>query len=342
MKALYMASPSDYGLSERPLPKPAPDEVLIRVGRAGLCHSDVIIRSGRADHVLYPFIPGHEFAGVVEECGWLVKHIEVGDRVTVHTILACGLCRACREGDIASCEDYDECGSRRDGGFAEYCAVPARWVFKLPDHVSLAEGALAEPLANACSVVRNSKLQEDDQVVIVGPGPIGLFAAQVAALHNPSRVILVGTREERLAKGTALGVTHTVNIRKDGAKEELAGFLEGRGADVVMECAGTPSALTLAMEIAGRNCRIAIEGSMGSDDTVPIYPRQILVKAIQLIGVCGWRTEDFVRGLQLMADGRIEVESIITQTFDLEAWEAAFEMATTRKSESIKVEFALS
>ena len=120
------------------------------------------------------------------------------------------------------------------------------------------------------------------------------------------------------------------------------GFLENRGADVVMECAGTPSALIMAMEIAGRNCRIAIEGSMDSDDTVPIYPRQILVKAIQLIGVCGWRTEDFIRGLQLMADGKIEVESIITQTFNLAEWEAAFDMATTRKSESIKVEFALS
>ena len=191
MRALYMASPSDHGLSERPLPKPAPDEVLIRVGRAALCHSDVIIRSGRADHVLYPFIPGHEFSGVVEECGSLVNHIEVGDRVAVHTILACGLCCACRQGDITSCENYDECGSRRDGGFAEYCAVPARWVFRLPDHVSLAEGALAEPLANACSVVRNCKLQEGDQVVIVGPGPIGLFAAQVAALHYPSKVVLV-------------------------------------------------------------------------------------------------------------------------------------------------------
>ena len=341
MKALYMTSPVDYGLRERPEPKPAPDEVLIRVARAGLCHSDVIIRSGKADHVLYPFIPGHEFAGLVEECGLLVQHLEVGDRVTVHTILACGLCYPCRRGDIASCENYDECGSRRDGGFAEYCVVPARWVFKLPDHVSLANGALAEPLANACSVVRNCKVSEGDQVVVIGPGPIGLLAAQVSRLHNPSKVILVGTRDERLTKGVELGVTHTVNIRKEGGVEELKGILEGDGADVVMECAGTPSALTMAIEIAGRNSRIAIEGSMGLEDTVSIYPRQILVNAMHIMGICGWRTEDFMRGLRLMARGDINVESIISQTFDLEDWEKAFDMITLRKSESIKVEFAL-
>ena len=341
MKALYMASPTEYGLIDRPKPEPVADQVLVKVHKAGLCHSDVIIRSGKADHVLYPFIPGHEFSGVVAECGGLVKTLRPGDRVAIHSILNCGACPACRRNDVASCENYDECGSRRDGGFAEYCAIPARHAHKLADNVSLEESALAEPLANACAVARNCRIQEGDRVAIIGPGPIGLLAVQVALLNNPSQVILVGTRDERLALGQRLGATHVVNIRNEGGREQLDGILEGKGADVVMECAGTPSALTMAMEIAGRNARIAIEGSMDINDTVSIYPRKILVSAIQMIGICGWRTEDFVRALYLMSAGKVDVRSLITQTFPLDAWEDAFDFAISRKSESIKVEFTM-
>ena len=341
MKALYMTSPTEYGLTDRPKPEPAADEVLVKVHKAGLCHSDVVIRSGQADHVLYPFIPGHEFSGVVEECGGLVKTIRPGDRVAIHSILSCGVCPACRENDVASCENYDECGSRRDGGFAEYCAVPARHAHKLADNVSLEEGALAEPLANACAVVRNCQIEEGDRVAIIGPGPIGLLAIQVALLDNPSQVILIGTRDERLALGRKLGATHTVNIRNEDGRKELDAILEGKGADVVMECAGNPGALTMALEIAGRNARIAIEGSMDINDTVPIYPRKILVSAIHLIGICGWRTEDFVRALNLMASGKVDVRSLITQSLPLDAWEEAFDFAISRKSESIKVELTM-
>ncbi len=342
MKAIYMESASSYGLTERPMPEPRGDEVLVRVSHAGLCHTDVIIRSGKADHVLYPFIPGHEFSGVVEACGDLVYHLKPGDRVAMHSILGCGLCPSCHEGDICSCMHYDELGSRRDGGFAEYCSVPARWAMKLPENVSLEEGALAEPLANACAVVRNCRIQEGDRVVIIGPGPIGILAVQVALLQQPSSVVLLGTRDSRLEIGRKAGATHVVNIRHDGAMGQLDEILGGRGADVVMECAGVPDALEMAIEIAGRNGRVAIEGSMGNDETIRIYPRRVLVKALQLIGICGWRTEDFNRAICLMGASKVDVGLIITQHYGLDDWEQAFSMATTRKDESIKVEFSLS
>ena len=341
MKALYMESPEQYGMTERPIPEPLDDEVLVRVHKAGLCHSDVIIRSGKADHVLYPFVPGHEFAGVIETTGKQVRHLQSGDRVTVHTILACGLCPACHRGDNLSCENFDELGSRRNGGFAEYCTVPARWVYKLADHLSLEAAALTEPLANACAAVRACNIQEGDRVVIIGPGPIGLLAVQVARLNHPSSIVLVGTRQARLTQGVKMGATHVVNIREKNAQAELNDIFENKGADVVLECAGTPSALQLALDIAGRNCRIAIEGSMDIDESIPIYPRRILVNAMHLIGICGWRTEDFTRALSLMTSGKVEVKQIITQTYSLDEWERAFDMATNHKDESIKVELSM-
>jgi 2-desacetyl-2-hydroxyethyl bacteriochlorophyllide A dehydrogenase len=341
MKALYMASSREFGLVERPRPQPKPDEALVRVARVAICHTDVIIRSGKAGHVNYPVIPGHEFSGVVEECGAQVKYIHPGDRVAVHTILACGECLPCRMGDVAGCERYDELGSKRDGGFAEYCTVPARHLFKLPDHVSLEQAALVEPLANAVAMVRQADVKLGERVVVMGPGPIGLLALQVARLAYPSVLVLVGTRDERLAFGKGFGATHTINVLESGAKDALKQVLKGKGADVVMECAGACSALELAMEIVGWRGRIAVEGAFDTQETVPISPYNLLMnRSAQLLGICGWVTPDFVRALDLIASGLVDVKSLVTHVFPLEQWEVAFDMITRHKSQAIKVQLA--
>jgi len=341
MKALYTPAPGQFDLVDRPMPKPEADEALVKVANVAICHTDVIIKSGKAGHVRYPVIPGHEFSGVVESCGPGARYIEPGDRVAVHTVIACGQCPSCRRGDTMSCNHYDELGSKRDGGFAEYCAMPAKCLFKLPDHVSLAEGALMEPLANAVSVLRWARVGSGDRVVVIGPGPIGLLALQVARLAQPSALILVGTRDERLALGPALGATHIVNIRKEGATENLKQILRGKGADVVLECAGTRSSLELAMEIAGWRARIAVEGVFDQDEMVPISPYKLLLsRAASLIGINGWLTADFAHALDLLDRGLVNVKPLITHTFPIVEWQAAFTLITEHKSQALKVEFA--
>lgn len=338
MKALYARAPGEYGLMDRPKPVPASDEALVKVTRAALCHTDVIIRSG-APHVRYPVIPGHEFSGIVEEVGRAIDYVKPGDRVGIHTVLACGHCRSCRRGDQMGCENYDELGSKRDGGFAEYCTVPARHLYLLPDHVTLEEAALLECLANAVSVVRQSELRMGERVVVVGPGPIGLLAVQVARLANPSVLALVGTRDERLALGTKFGATHTINIKRAGALETIQDILGNKGADAALECAGTPSALELALKIIGWRGRIALEGVFDEHQTFPVSPYFLLARAASLKGINGWLTIDFASALELMSQGRVDVKPVITHAFRLEEWEAAFDMITKRKSEAIKVQF---
>lgn len=342
MKALYTTEPGQYGLAERPLPEPGPDEALVKVSHAAICHTDVIIRAGKAGHVIYPFIPGHEFSGVVTACGANVKYLRPGAAVAPHTMMGCGVCPACRRGDSGGCEYYDELGSRRDGGFAEYCTIPARYLFELPANVSLAEGALVEPLANAVSATRQAQIRQGDRVVIIGPGPIGLLAVQIALLSHPASVTLVGTRDERLAVGAAMGATQTVNVQQPGAVEELKAGLGRKGADVVIECAGNRSALDLAMQIAGWRARIAVEGVYGVDEMVPISPYSLLLsRAISLFGINGWNTADFMQALELLRYGLVDVKPLITHTFALSDWEEAFDLVTRRKSEALKVEFAL-
>lgn len=339
MKALYTTAPGQYGLVERPVPKPGAGEVLVKVAAAGLCHTDVIIREGTASHVVYPVVPGHEFSGTVAACGPGVHGVHPGDRVTVHTIVPCGQCRYCRLGLIVLCERYDECGSKRDGGFAEYAAVPARCVYRISNHLTLEEAALVEPAANAHSVVRQACISPGDRVVVIGPGPIGLLTLQFAKLQYPSMLILVGTRDERLALGCQLGATHTVNVTREGAIDHLHELLGGRGADVVLECAGTKSAIELALKLGGMYARIAIEGVMGVDERVEINPHTLLVKGMHLMGILGWLTTDYVRALEFIEARLIDVRPLITHRFRLDQWENAFEMITRRKSEAIKVEF---
>ena len=341
MKAIYMAGPDEYGLVERPDPSPAPDEALIRISRAGLCHTDVIIRSGTAPHVRYPFVPGHEFSGVVATVGALVRHLRPGDRVAVHQQQCCGRCPPCRRGATNICENYSELGATADGGFAEYCAIPARYLYPLPDHVTLEQAALAEPLANAVSAVRQTDLRLGERVVIIGPGPIGLLALQVARLSHPSVLVLVGTRDERLEVGRQLGAEHTINVNRAGAREELQEVLGGRGAEVVVDCVGTDSAVELGLGVLGPGGRIAYEGG-GATKTLPIRPIFLLERAARLIGVNGWSTIDFVQALDLIARRLVDVGPILTHSFPLDEWEAAFDMITNRKSEALKVVFACS
>lgn len=340
MDALYVTAPNHHGLANRPKPVPALDEALVRVERASICHTDVIILGG-APHARYPVIPCHEFAGVVEECGSAVKYIKPGDRVAVHTILGCGECAACGRGDHLACEHYDELGSKRDGGFAEYCTVPARHLYRLPDHVSMAEAAMLEPLANAQSIVRQSGVKLGERVVVIGPGPIGLMALKVASRLNPSVLVLVGTRDNRLALGPAFGATHTVNITNAGALQRLSDeILAGQGADVVLECAGTPGALQLAFSIVGWRGRISIEGAFPAEAEFPIKPYLFLARAITLKGINGWLTTDFLSALDMVSTGQIDVKPLITHTLPLQQWETAFDLATNRKSECIKVQIA--
>lgn len=338
MKAIFARKSGEYGLTERPVPTPALDEALVKVARAGICHTDVVVRATTPGHLRYPFIPGHEFSGVVETCGPAVKYIAPGDRVAVHHVMACGQCPACWRGDTEGCHRYDELGSLSDGGFAEYCAVPARHLFKLPDHVTLGEGAMVEPLANAVSAVRQAEVHVGDQVVVIGPGPIGLLALQVAGLAHPSVLVLVGTRDGRLQFGEQLGATHTVNIHREGSREALNDILGGRGADVVVQCAGTLSAAKLAVDIVGWRGRVALEG--GASELLPLSLDALMRQSARVMGINGWNRDEFAQSLDLISSGLVDAESLITHTFPLDEWETAFEMVTVRKDEAVKVHLA--
>ncbi|MDE0431477.1 MAG: alcohol dehydrogenase catalytic domain-containing protein [Caldilineaceae bacterium] len=340
MKALYATAPGEYSLADRPKPAPGVGEALVKVTRTGFCMNDVRVRDGVLRHG-YPVIPGHQFAGVVEACGPEVNDCAPGDRVAVHSYVLCGQCPSCRKGGVHDCDNFRILGFTLDGGLAEYCVVPARCLFKLPDDVTLEEGSLVENLASAVAAVRLARLEVAERVVIVGATPIGLLALQVARLTSPSTLVMAGAGDRRLALAERLGASHTVDIEQTEARARLSEILGTRGADAVLVCGYSRTEAELAMEVVGSLGRIVIEGHFDPTAEITLSPHRLLVtRAVSVQANRGWLTPDFMRAHELVAGGMVDVKPLVTHTLSLQDWEQAFDIFTNQESQAVQVVLA--
>ena len=325
MKALYTTAPGEYGLADRPEPRPGNGEVVLRVESAGFCYNDIRIRSGVLTDMGFPFVPGHQFAGVVQECGKGVKYARPGDRVAIHSYVLCGMCASCRTGGTHDCERFQALGFTLDGGLAQYAAAPERCLFELPDHVDMEQGSLLENLANATAAVRRLKLGLAERVLVIGATPIGLLAVQVARLYSPRSLVLAGAGEDRLKVGAAFGATGTVEVRSDGVVEELRAALGG-DADAVLICGYGRRDFYLAMDAVASTGRVLLEGHYDPLVTVTLAPRDLVAKSITMVPNRGWSTPDYQQALDLVSYGMVDVKAVITHRFPLKQWEAAFDL----------------
>lgn len=338
MKALYAKSPGNLELTTLPDPVPGPEDVVIRVSVCAICHTDVMIRDGSASHVVHPVVPGHEFSGVITERGKNVKDLKIGDMGAVQTIMGCGACPPCRHGNQMACLHYSELGSKRNGGMAEYCVFPARYFYKAPDGTNAYSMAMAEPLANAIKALRLAMPQPRENIVVIGPGPIGVMAMQAAMRYAPRRLVLVGRSADRLELAKRFcPATDYINSNETGYQERLAAALDGRGADVIIECSGSISGIEMALSIAAPGGRIAIEGSVGPSDRLTIDPRLLQWRGLYLTGVSGWSVQDFQNAFDMISSNEVKADSMITHRFALTEWEKAFEYATVKKAETMRI-----
>ena len=341
MRALYTTAPGEYGLTERPVPEPGFDDVLIRVDRAGFCVNDLRIRTGVLSSVNYPVIPGHQYAGIIEECGPGVRYVKPGDRVAAHSYVLCGQCASCRKWGMHDCERFENLGFTLDGGLAQFNVAPARCAVQIPDRVSLEEGSLLENLANAIAAVRRSYLRTGERVVVIGATPIGLLTLQVTRLSSPSALVLVGSGKGRLQLAAQMTGARTIDVADCDTAERLREALDSRGADAVLVCAYTRSDLELAVDIVSSGGRIVVEGHYAPTSEVTLAPHRVLVgKAATLSANRGWATPDYQRGLELVSDGIVNMKSIVTHTYPLERWEEAFDVFASPESDAVHVAIA--
>jgi len=336
LKAFMVYEPHRFGLVEAPMPMIADDEVLVKVRAAAICHSDLDIIEGRRRHSLkLPVITGHEFSGEIAELGKNVTGLSVGLKVACECIVWCGSCRACLNGETSCCENFDELGTMRSGGFAEYTAVPAKMVHPIKN-LSFEEASNIEPAGNGCHCAQAAEIRNGDTVVVIGPGPIGLYAMQFAKLYSPGKLIMAGTRENRLAVAKELGATHTVNIRECDPYEIIMKITGGKGADRVLQCATTDDAMTLGLRLLNTNSVMAIEG-YGDDEPIQLRFSEFVKKPMCIKGVSGVTEENYIATIRVAEEGKIQFKPIITHTFSLDDMEKALETMTDKSQNAIKI-----
>jgi len=339
MKALvkYASGPGNVELREVPKPTPGEGEVLIAVKAAGICGSDLHIYHDDIQLLLRPpVVMGHEFTGIIAEVGPGVEGVQVGQRVTCETaVRTCGHCWACRTGWYNACEQKELLGYIHNGGFAPYCAVPARLIHPLPEGVDFIAGALSEPLA--CSVhaiVELAGVEAGETILIAGPGTIGLLSLQVARASG-ARVLICGTEadRERLALAHELGAYETLVVGTDDVVGRVRELTRGDGADLFIECSGAPAAAQLGLEATRRCGRYLQIGLFSRPFELDLA--LVAYKELRVFGSLGQRWSAWRRALTLLEEGRVRTRPLVTDIMPLSAWREAFERF--ERKEAIKV-----
>ena len=307
---------------DREQPTPGPRDALVRVAYAGLCGSDAGIYKWKSafERMELPCIIGHEYTGEVVATGPEVARVSAGDRVVERPIRSCGHCHQCQVTNECVCQQASITGVDHDGAFAGYLTVPERQLQTVPSGLPSRHAAIAEPVSIATRAVTvNSRVRPADEVLVAGPGPIGLFTAQIARAQG-GHVTVAGVDRDashRLPVAAALGF-ETVNVERDGLGEDD----ETGGFAVVFDTTGHPSGLTLAADAVRNGGQLVIVGQTG--ETSMAYSP--LVRAeIDLQCSYGSVWEDVDRSLRLLAAGTVDPEPLLDDQFSLTSPATAFE-----------------
>ncbi len=339
MRALVKTGPAEADLAVKDWkePSPTPDEVKLRVAAAGICGTDIHIIRGtwRCD---FPVVIGHEFCGTIVEAGSRVHRFRSGDRVVAaNPAKTCGHCHHCIAGNPFMCADRVSAGYMIDGAFAEYICIDQIRCHHLAEHVTFRDACLGEPLSVAVhAVIERTQVHNGDVAFVSGPGCVGLLVAQVARLEG-ARVVLAGLGRDRsrLDFGRRIGLEEVVNVDDRDPVEVVRGMTEGRGADIVFECAGVAASLATCWKAVRK------EGTL-----VPVgmYPGpietdfgSISMKELRVIGTYGYVWTSWQRTVRLLAEGKIAAREMISHAFPLEDFAEAFR--TTRDGDGVKVIF---
>ncbi|HHW10263.1 MAG TPA: alcohol dehydrogenase catalytic domain-containing protein [Firmicutes bacterium] len=326
--------PDNIELRDIPEPKPGPREALIAVKAAGVCGTDLHVKHDRFPY-WPPVVLGHEFSGQVVETGAEVTTVKPGDRVVgePHT-KACGKCWLCRSGNIQICPEKRSIGWGIDGAFTKYLVMPDHLLHKIPDHLSYEEAALVEPTANVVhDVLERGRVESEDLVVVLGPGPIGLLAAQAARAGGAREVVIVGAprdEEFRLPVAMELGFRYVVNLAKQSPLDLVMELSGGRGADLVVEASGAEPAINSAVELVRKKGRIAVIGMTGKDKIGFAWDKAIY-KAIDIIFNMSTSYTSWDRAISLIARGAVNVKPLISFSEPLTNWAQVFEDLENQK-----------
>ncbi len=340
MKAARWHGVKDIRVEEIPEPSPAAGEVKVKVAWTGICGSDLheylagpifvpVDEEHPLSHDKAPITMGHEYCGTVTELGEGVSDLSVGDRVAIEPIFACGDCAACLEGKYNLCDSLGFVGlSGGHGGFAAYSVVPARMVHKMPDNLSMEQGALVEPAAVALHAVRLSKIKAGDKAAVFGAGPIGLLVVESLRVAGASEIHVVEPSEVRRQKALELGATSVIDPTSSDAVETIREATGG--VHVAFEVTGVPAVLPQCIASTRHEGQTLIVSIWESDAS--FHPNTAVLKERQLQGTIAYRNV-YPAVMALMTQGYFSSEKLVTKRIALDDISAeGFEALVAEKS----------
>ncbi len=343
MKAVMVYAYGDFRLEEVPRPHAGPGEVVIRVGGAGICAADRKFYTHGPWKLPFPFITGHEVAGIVVELGDGAAEkfgLTLGDRVAVEPVIPCTRCWYCQRGAYQLCTNQQFIGVTINGGWAEYMRLPSNArIYKVPQHIPLIEAAMAEPVSCSAYAVEKAGVGLDDAVVIAGLGPIGLSALQIARLKHPRMLIALDTQDVLLQIASEMGAHAVINVSKVDVPAEIRKLTDGRGCDLYMEMSGQPASINTGVESLRKGGKLFIYGVYSQPATVDFNQigefKELVIQGGHL------SPHYFPVAIRLIASSVVNTKRMVTHVFELKDFVKAVELKLQKDMQEpvIKVSF---
>lgn len=338
MKTAIMTALNKIEFTERAIPKPKDNEVLVKLEYVGVCGSDLhYYEHGAIGNFIVktPFVLGHECAGTIVEIGNKVKELKVGDRVALEPGKTCGECEFCRSGKYNLCKDVIFFATPPvDGVFQEYVAHPENLSFKLPEKLSTMEGALIEPL----SVGMHAAMQGDAKIgqiaFVTGAGCIGLCSMLSLKACGISKVYVIDVMKKRLDKALELGAAGVIDASKEDVVKKAYEYTNGKGSDLTIETAGVESTTNQAIEFAKKGSTIVLVG-YSKTGMVNMNVGMALDKELTFKTVFRYR-HIFPLSIDAVESGAIDIKNIVTNTYDFKDLQKAMDDSVKDKANIVK------
>lgn len=314
MKAIVIPNPNEIEIREIPMPEVKEGEALLKVKYVGICGADVASFTGNQPFTTYPRIPGHEFSAEIVEIPENDRGLRKGDIVTCNPYFNCGECYSCERGYVNCCTDNQTMGVQRDGAFCEYIAMPVERIYD-GKGLSAEELALIEPFSISQHAISRAEIKENDSVLIIGAGPIGLFAL-LAAKQKCKKIVVADILDNRLNLAKEYGADAVVNTKKQSLEDFTKEFTKGNGFDVCIEACGAPETFLGCIENAAFAANIIL---IGNSKRETVFNHSILLK--KELNVHGSRNalkEDFLNNIDTVASKKADVMKMVSGIYDMD------------------------
>lgn len=321
MKAIVIPTPNEIEIRDIPMPEVKEGEALLKVKYVGICGADLASFTGNQPFTTYPRIPGHEFSAEIVKIPENDKGLKVGDIVTCNPYFNCGECYSCKRGFVNCCTDNQTMGVQRDGAFCEYIAMPVERIYK-GKGLSAEELALIEPFSISQHAVSRAEIKKTDNVLVIGAGPIGLFAL-LAAKQKCKSIVVADILDNRLALATEYGADAVVNTKAQSLEDFTKEFTDGNGFDVCIEACGAPETFLGCIENAAFAGNIILIGN-GKRET-NFNHSVLLKKELNVHGSRNALRDDFLNNIDTVASGKADVMKMVSGVYDMANAIDAFE-----------------